>query len=153
MRQAGIRVARTPVGDRCVLEEMLRGGHALGGEQSGHVIFTEYNTTGDGIVTALQVLAALLRAGKPLSELAACMPRFPQVLENVRVRRKEALESLRKVQAQIRQAEGALAGAGRVLVRYSGTEPLARVMIEGPDEAAIRHWAAEIAAALRDALG
>ena len=148
MRQAGIRVARTAVGDRCVLEEMLRGGHALGGEQSGHVIFTEYHSTGDGIVTALQVLAALLRAGKPLSELAACMPRFPQVLENVRVRRKEALESLPKVQAQIREAEGALAGAGRVLVRYSGTEPLARVMIEGPDEGRIQGYADEIASAL-----
>ena len=153
MRQAGIRVVRTPVGDRLVLEEMLRGGHALGGEQSGHIIFTEHNTTGDGIVTALQVLAAMLRAGKPLYELAACMPRFPQVLENVRVRRKEELGSLPKVQAQIREAEGALAGAGRVLVRYSGTEPLARVMVEGPDEATIRHWAAEIAAAIRDALG
>ena len=153
MRQAGIRVARTPVGDRSVLEEMLRGGHALGGEQSGHVIFTEYNTTGDGIVTALQVLAAMLRAGKPLSELAACMPRFPQVLENVRVQRKQDLESLPKVQAQIREAEEALAGSGRVLVRYSGTEPLARVMVEGPDEAAIRHWVAEIVAAIHDALG
>jgi phosphoglucosamine mutase len=153
MRQVGIQVVRTPVGDRSVLEEMLRGGHALGGEQSGHIIFTEHNTTGDGIVTALQVLAALLRAGKPLSELAACMPRFPQVLENVRVRRKEDLGSLPTVQAPIREAEGVLAGAGRVLVRYSGTEPLARVMVEGPDEAIIRHWAAVIAAAIRDALG
>ncbi len=151
--QAGIRLVRTPVGDRPVLEEMLRGGHALGGEQSGHVIFAEHNTTGDGIVTALQVLAALLRAGKPLSELAACMPRFPQVLENVRVRRKEDLRTLPGVQARIREAEGALTGAGRVLVRYSGTEPLARVMVEGPDEAAIRHWAEAIAAVIREALG
>jgi len=153
MRQVGIRVVRTPVGDRPVLEEMLRGGYALGGEQSGHVIFTEHNTTGDGIVTALQVLAAMLRAGKPLSELAACMPRFPQVLENVRVRRKEDLEGLPKVQAQIREAERALAGVGRVLVRYSGTEPVARVMVEGPDEATIGYWAGEIAATIRDALG
>ena len=153
MRQAGIRLVRTPVGDRSVLEEMLRGGHALGGEQSGHVIFTEHNTTGDGIVTALQVLAAMLRAGKPLSELAACMPRFPQVLENVRVRRKEDLESLPTVQARIREAEAALADGGRVLVRYSGTERLARVMVEGPDEATIRRWATEIAAAIREALG
>jgi phosphoglucosamine mutase len=104
-------------------------------------------------VTALQVLAAMLRAGKPLSELAACMPRFPQVLENVRVRRKEDLESLPRVQARIREAEAALADGGRVLVRYSGTETLARVMVEGPDEATIRHWAGEIAAAIRDALG
>jgi len=153
MRRAGIKVVRTPVGDRPVLEEMLRGGYALGGEQSGHIIFTEHNTTGDGIVTALQVLAAMLRAGKPLSALAACMSRFPQVLENVPVRRKEDLAALPKVQAQIREAEEALAGVGRVLVRYSGTEPLARVMVEGPDEATIRHWAGEIAAAIRAALG
>jgi phosphoglucosamine mutase len=153
MRQAGIRVVRTPVGDRSVLEEMLRGGYALGGEQSGHIIFIDHNTTGDGIVTALQVLAAMLRAGKPFSELAACMSRFPQVLENVRVRRKEDLEGLPKVQARIRDAGEALAGAGRVLVRYSGTEPLLRVMVEGPDEATIRHWAGEIAEAVREALG
>ena len=153
MRQAGITVVRTPVGDRSVLEEMLRGGYALGGEQSGHIIFTEHNTTGDGIVTALQVLAAMLRAGKPLSELAACMSRFPQVLENVRVRRRDALECLPRVQGRIREAEEALAGVGRVLVRYSGTEPLLRVMVEGPDEATIRHWAREIAAAIQEALG
>ena len=153
MRQVGIQVVRTPVGDRSVLEEMLRGNHVLGGEQSGHIIFTEHNTTGDGIVTALQVLAAVLRAGKPLSELAACMQRFPQVLENVRVRRKEELASLPLVQASIRQAEEVLEGAGRVLVRYSGTEPLARVMVEGQDETTIRHWAAVIAAAIREALG
>jgi phosphoglucosamine mutase len=153
MGQAGIRVVRTPVGDRPVLEEMLRGGHALGGEQSGHVIFTEHNTTGDGIVTALQVLAAMRRAGKPLSELAACMPRFPQVLENVPVRRKEDLQTLPAVQAQIRAAEIALASEGRVLVRYSGTEPVARVMVEGPDEAIIHRWAGAIANAIREALG
>ncbi len=153
MRQAGIRVLRTPVGDRAVLEEMLRGGHALGGEQSGHVIFTEHNTTGDGIVTALQVLAAMLRSGKRLSELAACMPRFPQVLENVRVRRKEDLATLPAVQARIRDAEAALKDGGRVLVRYSGTETMARVMVEGPDEPTIHRWAQEIAAAIREALG
>jgi phosphoglucosamine mutase len=153
MRQAGIRVVRTPVGDRSVLEEMLRGGYALGGEQSGHVIFAEHNTTGDGIVTVLQVLATMLRAGKPLSELAACMPRFPQVLENVRVQRMEDFSTLPAVLARIQQAEDALAGVGRVLVRYSGTEPLARVMVEGPDEAAIRGWAGQIATAIREALG
>ncbi len=153
MRQAGIAVVRTPVGDRYVLEEMIRGGYTLGGEQSGHVIFSEYNTTGDGIVTALQVLAAMRRAGKPFSEVAACMPRLPQILENVRVRRQEDLESLPQVQARIRQAEVALAGAGRVLVRYSGTEPLARVMVEGPDKTVIHHWAGEIASAIREALG
>jgi phosphoglucosamine mutase len=136
-----------------VLEEMLRGGYALGGEQSGHIIFADSNTTGDGIITSLQVLASMLRAGKPLSELAACMPRFPQVLENVRVRRKDDLLSLPNIQAEVRRAEEALAGTGRVLVRYSGTEPLARVMIEGPDEASIRRWALRIATAIREALG
>ena len=153
MRQAGIRVVRTAVGDRYVLEEMLRHGYALGGEQSGHVIFAEHNTTGDGLVTALQVLAVMVRSGKPLSELAACMPRFPQVLENVPVQRKADLEGLPAVRAQIREAEAALADSGRVLVRYSGTEPLVRVMVEGPDEATIRHWAKEIAAAIQAALG
>jgi phosphoglucosamine mutase len=153
LRQAGLRLVRTPVGDRWVLEEMLRGGYTLGGEQSGHIIFGEHSTTGDGIVTALQVLAAMRRAEKPLSELAACMPQFPQVLENVRVERREDLATLEGVQSRIRQAEAALEGAGRVLVRFSGTEPLVRVMIEGPDEAMIRQWAVEIAAAVRECLG
>jgi phosphoglucosamine mutase len=153
LRQADIAVMRAPVGDRYVLEEMLRGGHSLGGEQSGHIIFAEHNTTGDGIVTALQVLAVMLRTGKPLSELAACMPRFPQVLENVRVSRKDDLATLPRVQSKIREAEAALTGSGRVLVRYSGTEPVARVMVEGPDEATIRRWATEIATAIRDTLG
>jgi phosphoglucosamine mutase len=153
MGQAGVSVVRTPVGDRHVLEEMLRCGYVLGGEQSGHIIFANHNTTGDGIVTALQVLALMLRAGKPLSELAACMPRFPQVLENVRVLRREDLRTLPRVQERIREAEAALVGAGRVLVRFSGTEPLVRVMVEGPDEAAIRRLAGEIAAAVREALG
>jgi len=152
MRRAGIRVVRTPVGDRYVLEEMLRSGYALGGEQSGHIIFAEHNTTGDGIVTALQVMAVMVRSGKPLSELAKCMPRFPQVLENVRVKRQEELASLPQVQAQIREAEAALAGSGRVLVRYSGTEPLVRIMLEGPDEAVIREWADRIAQAVRATL-
>ena len=153
LRRAGLRLVRTPVGDRWVLEEMLRGGYTLGGEQSGHIIFGEHSTTGDGIVTALQVLAAMRRAGKPLSELAAGMPRFPQVLENVRVERREDLATLDEVQSRIRQAEAALEGAGRVLVRFSGTEPLVRVMIEGPDETMIRQWAVEIAAAVRKSLG
>jgi phosphoglucosamine mutase len=153
LRRAGIRLLRTPVGDRSVLEAMLRGGYTLGGEQSGHIIFSEHNTTGDGIVTALQVLAAMRRAAKPLSELAACMTRFPQILENVTVQRREDLGALAGVQSRIRQAEGALEGTGRVLVRFSGTEPLVRVMVEGPDESVIRQWALEIAAAVRESLG
>jgi phosphoglucosamine mutase len=132
---------------------MLRCNHPLGGEQSGHIIFTEYNSTGDGLVTALQVLAAMVRSGKVLSELAACMPRYPQVLQNVRVRRREDLTALPAVQAEIQSVETALAGNGRVLVRFSGTEPLARVMIEGPDEARIRVLADRIASAIQRALG
>jgi phosphoglucosamine mutase len=153
LRRAGIRLIRTPVGDRSVLEEMLRGGYTLGGEQSGHIIFSEHNTTGDGIVTALQVLAAMRRVAKPLSELAGCMTRFPQILENVRVQRREDLGALAGVQSRIRQAEAALEGAGRILVRFSGTEPLVRVMVEGPDEGVTRQWALEIAAAVRESLG
>jgi phosphoglucosamine mutase len=153
LREAGIALVRTAVGDRYVLEEMLRRGYALGGEQSGHVIFAAHNTTGDGIVTALQVLAAMVRAGKTLSELAACMRRFPQVLQNVRVRRKEDFAALPAVQREIQSAEAALEGCGRVLVRYSGTEPLARVMIEGPDEGRIRALAGTIVAAIQEALG
>jgi phosphoglucosamine mutase len=153
MREAGITVVRTAVGDRYVLEAMLRHGYPLGGEQSGHVIFAEHNTTGDGIITALQVLAAMLRAGKPVSELAACMRRFPQVLENVRIRRRKDLAALPRVQDAIRTAEAAVAGSGRVFVRFSGTEPLVRVLVEGPDEAAIRTLAGEIAGTLREALG
>ncbi len=153
MRERGIRVIRTPVGDRSVLEEMLRGGYVLGGEQSGHIIFTEHNTTGDGLVTALQVLATMLRVGKPFSELAACMPRFPQILENVRVRRRTDLETLPGVQAAIREASAALGETGRILVRFSGTEPLVRVMVEGPEEAVIRRLAGQIVDAVRVALG
>jgi phosphoglucosamine mutase len=153
LRDAGIGLVRTAVGDRSVLEEMLRHGYTLGGEQSGHIIFTEHNTTGDGVVTALQVLATMVRSGKPLSELAACMRRFPQVLQNVRVRRKEDLAALPAVRQEIQGAEAALTGCGRVLVRYSGTEPLVRVMIEGPDEERIRSLAENIAAAIRTAIG
>jgi len=153
MRESGISLVRTAVGDRYVLEEMLRHGYALGGEQSGHVIFAEHNTTGDGIVTALQVLATLVRSGKRLSELAACMRRFPQVLRNVRVRRREDLASLPAVQREIQYAEAVLAGSGRVLVRYSGTEPVARVMIEGPDEATIAELADAIVGAIQTAIG
>jgi phosphoglucosamine mutase len=153
LRDAGITLVRTAVGDRYVLEEMLRHGYALGGEQSGHIIFAEHNNTGDGIVTALQVLAIMVRSGKALSELAACMRRFPQVLENVRVRRREDLSTLAAVQREIRAAEEALAGGGRVLIRYSGTEPLLRVMIEGLDEAKIRALAGNIVAAIREEIG
>lgn len=146
--QAGIRLVRTAVGDRYVLEEMLKGGHILGGEQSGHVIFLEHNTTGDGLITALQVLAIMQRQGKRLSELAACMVPFPQVLLNVRVRSKVDLRELPAVQAEVDGAQSQLDGKGRVLVRYSGTEPVARVMVEGPEEKLITRLAQRIARAI-----
>jgi phosphoglucosamine mutase len=153
LKERGIALIRTQVGDRYVLEAMLQHGYALGGEQSGHIIFVEFNSTGDGVVTALQVLAAMQRSGKRLSELAATMRRYPQILENVRVRRREDLERLPAVQRAIREVEARLGGTGRVLVRFSGTEPLVRVMLEGPDDALIRLEAARIADAVRASLG
>jgi phosphoglucosamine mutase len=143
---------RTQVGDRYVVEEMLRGGYNFGGEQSGHMVFLDYNTTGDGILSALQLLAILRRQARPLSELAAVMERVPQVLVNVRVARKVPLGELPEVSAAVRRIETALGEEGRLLVRYSGTENLVRVMVEGPDEGRIRGFADELAAQLKAAL-
>jgi phosphoglucosamine mutase len=148
IRAAGGKVVRTQVGDRYVVEEMRRGGYNLGGEQSGHLVFRDHATTGDGIVAALKVLAVMVREGRPLSELASVMTRTPQVLVNVKVDRKRPLEELGAVQTLIRATEDALGEDGRVLVRYSGTEAKARVMIEGLDEAAIRVQAEAIASEL-----
>ncbi len=153
LREAGIRLVRSAVGDRYVLEEMVKGGYVLGGEQSGHIIFLEHNTTGDGIVTALQVLGVMQRTGKPLSTLAGCMVKLPQTLVNVRVRRREPLESLPQAQAAIREAEARLGSDGRVLVRFSGTEPVVRVMVEGRDAGEIEAAARHVARALEAALG
>lgn len=148
VRQAGGSVVRTQVGDRYVVEEMRKHGYNLGGEQSGHLVFLDHATTGDGIVAALRVLAVMVREGRPLSELAKVMTRTPQVLVNVKVDRKRPLDELGDVQGLIRRVEGELGDDGRVLVRYSGTEAKARVMIEGPDEARIREQAESIAQAL-----
>jgi len=148
LQREGVRVLETKVGDRYVLEEMLRSGAVLGGEQSGHVIFLEHNTTGDGVLTALQVLKVMCETGKPLHELAAQMTRLPQVLVNVRVKDKNALESCLPVQEAIAQAQSRLEGRGRVLVRPSGTEPLVRVMAEGPDEEELRETVNMIARAV-----
>ncbi|MCA9665432.1 MAG: phosphoglucosamine mutase [Myxococcales bacterium] len=142
---AGAKLVRTNVGDRYVVDEMRRGGYNLGGEQSGHLIFLDHVTTGDGIVGALQVLAAMVREQKPLSELASVMTRLPQVLVNVRVDQKKPLEQLESVQKLIADAESKLGSDGRVLVRYSGTEAKARVMVEGVDEAVIQGLAEAIA--------
>ncbi|MBE7451869.1 MAG: phosphoglucosamine mutase [Kofleriaceae bacterium] len=148
VREAGGVVVRTQVGDRYVVEEMRRNGYNLGGEQSGHLVFLDHATTGDGIVAALRVLAVMVREGRPLSELARVMTRTPQVLVNVKVAHKRPLDELGDVVGLIRGVEAELGDDGRVLVRYSGTEAKARVMIEGPDEARIREQAETIAEAL-----
>jgi len=134
LKKAGIEVLETKVGDRYVLEKMLETGAILGGEQSGHIIFSEYNTTGDGIATALQLLKIMVETGKPLSKLAQQMVRLPQILMNVRVKEKTGWDTNPEIKSAIQQAENVLEGRGRVLVRTSGTEPLVRVMAEGPDE-------------------
>jgi phosphoglucosamine mutase len=151
LAQVGAKLVRTQVGDRYVVEEMRRAGYNFGGEQSGHLVFLDYMTTGDGMVAALQALAAMVEEGRPLSELCAGMTRYPQVLVNVKVREKKPLEALGGVAALISRVEQTLGEEGRVLVRYSGTEPKARVMVEGPDAQAIQGYADDIARALEQA--
>jgi phosphoglucosamine mutase len=146
------KLLRTAVGDRYVVEAMREGGYIFGGEQSGHIIFLEESTTGDGLLAALQVLAVMVQEGRSLSELASLMTRFPQVLLNFSVQRKVPIEDLGSVQSAIAKVEKALGHEGRVLVRYSGTEPKARVMIEGTDERIIHTYAEEIAECMRKAL-
>ncbi|HEX3681938.1 MAG TPA: phosphoglucosamine mutase [Bryobacteraceae bacterium] len=149
----GIRMLRTPVGDKYVLEEMLRRGAVLGGEQSGHVIFSEYATTGDGLLTALRVLEIIRDSAQTLDALAEEVKTFPQKLVNVRVKNRRPLAELETVQAEIRAAEREFAGSGRVVVRFSGTEPLARVMIEAESDAEVDKWTGRIADAIRAELG
>jgi phosphoglucosamine mutase len=147
-------VVRTPVGDRYVVDEMRASGYNFGGEQSGHLIFLDHMTTGDGMVAALRVLAIMLEEQRPLSELAsAAMQRYPQVLVNIRVREKRPVAELPGVARAIAHIERTLGREGRVLVRYSGTEPKARVMVEGPAEARVRAYAQEIAHALEKEVG
>jgi phosphoglucosamine mutase len=148
----GGKLMRTAVGDRYVVEAMRAEGLTLGGEQSGHIIFLDHATTGDGIVAALMVLAIMVREGKPLSELARAMTRYPQVLLNFGVPRKRPFEEMPAVQKIIAKVESDLGSEGRVVVRYSGTESKARVMIEGTDEAGIRAHADQIARTLQEAL-
>jgi len=152
LAQRKIRLVRTPVGDRHVVDAMRKGGFNLGGEQSGHLVFLDHASTGDGIVAALQVLALMIRKEKPLSELAAAaMTRVPQVLESVVLPRRRPLEDLKKLQSAMRSVSKSLGRRGRILVRWSGTEPKLRVMIEGENEAAIRrHTDSLIAAARQD---
>ena len=153
LEREGMRLIRTPVGDKYVLEEMVRRGAPLGGEQSGHVIFRQYATTGDGMLTALQVFSIARRAGAGLDELTSGFEVYPQKLVNIRVREKKALKEVPAVAREIQRAEEEFAGAGRILVRFSGTEPLARVMVEGPDLEQVENFTARIANAIRSELG
>jgi phosphoglucosamine mutase len=153
LRESGIELVRCPVGDKYVMEEMVRRGLSLGGEQSGHIIFSEHLYTGDGLVTALRVLRVMAETGRELADLADELVTFPQVLLNVRVREKRDLDALPPVADVMRRVEARLSGQGRLLVRYSGTEPLLRVMIEGRDKQEIQAWASEIANAVREHLG
>ncbi len=149
----GIQMLRTPVGDKYVLEEMLKRGAVIGGEQSGHVIFLQHATTGDGLLTALRVLEIVHKSGKTLDTLLEEIKTFPQKLVNVRVKNKRPLSDLSSVQAEIQAAEKAFAGSGRVVVRFSGTEPLARVMIEAKTTEEVDEWTGRIANAIRAELG
>ena len=153
LERVGISMDRTPVGDKYVLEEMLRRGAALGGEQSGHVIFREYATTGDGMLTALKTLETSVRENRTLDELTADFTVFPQKLVNVRVSERKPLEELPRVVDAIKSCEKELNGSGRVLVRFSGTEPLARVMVEAADGDQVELWTRRIADAIRGELG
>jgi len=153
VRNAGGKVVKTAVGDRYVVEEMLRGGYNLGGEQSGHMIFRDFNTTGDGMLSALQVLAIMRRHNRTLSELAQVMIPLPQVLVNVRVAEKIDIMTIPEVARLTKEIEHSLNDTGRILIRYSGTEPLLRIMLEGPDKYQIAGWAKEIADLIENKMG
>jgi phosphoglucosamine mutase len=149
----GGTVLRTKVGDRYVIEAMMRGDLNVGGEQSGHMIFRDYATTGDGIVSALQILRVMIETGKPLSELKKVLKKYPQAQRNLKVREKPPLETLTEVQTLLGETERKLDGKGRVLLRYSGTEPKIRLLIEGREEDSINADADRIAAAIQEAIG
>ena len=153
LKQSGIRMLRAPVGDKYVLDEMRKNRAVVGGEQSGHIIFSRIATTGDGLLTALIVLDVLSRTGRQLDELVADLKVFPQLIKNVRVREKQPLEQISTVSSAIREAENDLQGSGRVVVRYSGTEPLARVMIEAESKEKMQKHIQAIADAIQGAIG
>ena len=153
LKKEGVALVRAAVGDRYVLEEMQRRGAKLGGEQSGHIIFLDDAPTGDGLLTALKVLAVVRATGKTLEELTAGLKVFPQTICNVRVREKKPLETLPGVQRAIKEAEDSLGERGRVVVRYSGTEPLLRVMVEAETEEMMERWTEQICRAVEGELG
>ncbi|HKR94654.1 MAG TPA: phosphoglucosamine mutase, partial [Candidatus Angelobacter sp.] len=153
LRQAGIKLLRAPVGDKYVLEEMIKSGAVLGGEQSGHIILSREATTGDGLLTAMRVLEIVAVSGQPLAQLVSGLKVFPQTIKNVRVREKKPLDQIPQVVEAIQNAERQLNGNGRVNVRYSGTESLARVMVEAESQETVHRLADSIAAAIESALG
>jgi phosphoglucosamine mutase len=149
----GIQMIRTAVGDRYVLDELIARKASLGGEQSGHIIFPDISLAGDGIITAIEILRASAAARTPLSVLASRLTRFPQVLVNVNVRSKPDIKTVPEVKVQIDEVEKEMKGRGRLLVRYSGTENLARVMIEGEDQKRIEEQANRVARSIKAAIG
>ena len=153
LRDSGIELVRCPVGDKYVMEEMIKRGISMGGEQSGHIIFSEHLFTGDGIATALNVLRVMADTGRELADLASELVSYPQVLINVRVKQKADLGAVPAIAETMDRIEKQLSGQGRLLVRYSGTEPLLRVMIEGKDQQEIQRWAGEIADTVKQHLG
>jgi phosphoglucosamine mutase len=154
LKKAGGQVVRTAVGDKQVIDEMLKSGYNLGGEQSGHLIFREHSTTGDGLVAALQILSIMKAKDQPLSQLRKCWTQFPQLVSNVKVREKVPLDQLTGVMDLVRQAEAKLSPeGGRVLLRYSGTEPKARLLLEGSDLKVLNHWSKAICEAIQRHVG
>jgi len=153
MAKAGITLLRTPVGDRYLLERMLADGYNFGGEQSGHFIFLDHNTTGDGLISALQILSLMKRSKKPLSELAKAMSAVPQILVNLRVKQKPNLESIPEIDQAIQENNRRLNGSGRVVIRYSGTEPLLRIMVEGEHASVVKEVADDLARVVQAHIG
>ncbi|HUI45194.1 MAG TPA: phosphoglucosamine mutase [Nitrospirota bacterium] len=153
MQKEGGRLIRVAVGDRYVMEKMIEGGYNLGGEQSGHIIFLDHNTTGDGLISSLQILSIMKQTGKNLSTLAGCMKTYPQVLVNVRVKERRDLSSIPEIAQRFAEIEKQINGTGRILLRYSGTEPKVRVMIEGEDQEKIKMLAEGLAGIIKERLG
>ncbi len=153
LKKQGITMLRTPVGDRYVVERMRKDNLNLGGEQSGHIVSMDHSTTGDGMITALAIASIMVRRAEPLSELKQCFETYPQILINLKVREKKEFSSIPSIDSAIKAVESALGARGRVLVRYSGTETLARVMVEGEDADAVENHAQAIAAAIQESLG
>jgi phosphoglucosamine mutase len=154
VKKAGGKMIRTAVGDKNVIDEMLKNGFNFGGEQSGHLIFRDFGTTGDGLVAALQILRIMKTRNTPLSKLAKCWTRFPQLVTNVKVREKISFEQIDGVTKLIAEAEKDLkAQGGRLLLRYSGTEPKARLLLEGRDENALGKWSQKICGAIQKQIG